>query len=86
MVTQLDLISRTLQVLEQRVSSNEDNIDSVMTYFRDIKEQRAVENRQATQQYNFTNPTHFNLNGLQSMNQPGAFNFNQNELNQQLTR
>lgn len=38
-VSQLDIISRTLHVLEQRVSMNEDSVTQVMDYFRDVKEQ-----------------------------------------------
>lgn len=34
-VSQLDIISRTLNVLEQRVSMNEESVQNVMAYFRD---------------------------------------------------
>lgn len=37
-VSQLEIISRTLHVLEQRVSMNEDSVTGVMDYFRDCKE------------------------------------------------
>ena len=41
-VSQLDIISRTLHVLEQRVSMNEESVTQVMEYFRESKEaQRA---------------------------------------------
>jgi len=36
-VSQLDLISRTLHVLEQRVSMNEESVTSVMDYFKEAK-------------------------------------------------
>lgn len=36
-VSQLDLITRTLHVLEQRVSMNEESTTSVMDYFREAK-------------------------------------------------
>jgi hypothetical protein len=39
-VSQLDIISRTLHVLEQRVSMNEDCVNTCMGYFNDIKEQK----------------------------------------------
>ena len=37
-VSQLDIISRTLHVLEQRVSMNEESVGNVLDYFREIKE------------------------------------------------
>jgi hypothetical protein len=39
-VSQLEIISRTLHVLEQRVSMNEESVSGVMDYFREVKEQR----------------------------------------------
>ena len=39
-VSQLDLISRTLHVLEQRVSMNEESVTNVMEYFKEAKERR----------------------------------------------
>lgn len=39
-VSQLDIISRTLHVLEQRVSMNEDSVTQVMDYFREVKDQK----------------------------------------------
>lgn len=39
-VSQLDIISRTLHVLEQRVSMNEESVNNVMSYFNELKEQR----------------------------------------------
>lgn len=41
-VSQLDIISRTLHVLEQRVSMNEESVNSVMGYFLELKEQKAA--------------------------------------------
>jgi hypothetical protein len=38
-VSQLDIISRTLHVLEQRVSMNEQSVNSVVGYFNDLKAQ-----------------------------------------------
>ena len=40
-VSQLDIISRTLHVLEQRVSMNEESVSNVMGYFNELKDQRA---------------------------------------------
>jgi hypothetical protein len=40
-VSQLDIISRTLHVLEQRVSMNEESVSGVMDYFKEVKEQNA---------------------------------------------
>ncbi len=40
-VSQLDVISRTLHVLEQRVSINEESVSGVMEYFREVKEAKA---------------------------------------------
>mmetsp|Transcript_18185 Transcript_18185/g.31120 ORF Transcript_18185/g.31120 Transcript_18185/m.31120 type:complete len:173 (+) Transcript_18185:925-1443(+) len=39
-VSQLDIISRTLHVLEQRVSMNEESVGNVMAYFQDLRDQR----------------------------------------------
>ena len=37
-VSQLDIISRTLHVLESRVSMNEESVQTVMGYFNELKE------------------------------------------------
>ena len=37
-VSQLDIISRTLHVLEQRVSQNENSVALVQKYYRDARE------------------------------------------------
>ena len=37
-VSQLDIISRTLQVLEQRVSSNETSVGEVVQFYREFRE------------------------------------------------
>jgi hypothetical protein len=37
-VSQLDIISRTLHVLEQRVSMNENSVNVCLQYFRDQRE------------------------------------------------
>ena len=39
-VSQLDIISRTLHVLEQRVSMNEESVQNCLSYFQDAKRQR----------------------------------------------
>ena len=39
MVTQLDIITRTAHLLEQRVSMNEENVANVLEYFKEIKGQ-----------------------------------------------
>ena len=36
-VSQLDIISRTLHVLEQRVSMNEEAVSNVMGFFNDVR-------------------------------------------------
>lgn len=36
-MSQLEIISRTLHVLEQRVSMNEESVSSVLDYFREVK-------------------------------------------------
>ena len=43
-VSQLDIISRTLHVLEQRVSMNEESVANVMSYFQELKDQKAAQN------------------------------------------
>ena len=43
-VSQLDIISRTLGVLEQRVSMNEESVGNVMAYFNELRSQK--ENQQ----------------------------------------
>jgi len=39
-VTQLDIISRTLNVLEQRISSNEETVGQVMNLYNEFKGQQ----------------------------------------------
>jgi centriolar protein POC1 len=39
-VSQLDIISRTLNVLEQRVSANEESVGNVMAYFHELRAQK----------------------------------------------
>ena len=39
-VCQLDVIARTLHILEQRVSMNEESVSVVMDYFKEVKDQR----------------------------------------------
>ena len=39
-VSQLDIISRTLQVLDQRVGANEESVKVIMGYFGDLRQQR----------------------------------------------
>ena len=39
-VSQLDIISRTLNVLEQRVSMNEESVGNVMAYFNELRAQK----------------------------------------------
>ena len=39
-VSQLDIISRTLNVLEQRVSMNEESVGNVMAYFHELRAQK----------------------------------------------
>jgi hypothetical protein len=53
-VSQLDIISRTLHVLEQRVSMQEESVSGVMDYFREIKEQQASAKNDILQ-YNHSN-------------------------------
>jgi hypothetical protein len=36
-VSQLEIISKTLHVLEQRVSMNEESVVGVMDYFKEVK-------------------------------------------------
>ena len=36
-VSQLDIISRTLHVLEQRVSMNEESVQNVWEYFKEVR-------------------------------------------------
>jgi len=49
-VSQLDIISRTLHVLEQRVSMNEESVSNVYEYFKEAREQR--EQKQPVLSYN----------------------------------
>lgn len=39
-VSQLDIISRTVHVLEQRVSMNEESVKNVESYFNELREQK----------------------------------------------
>jgi len=39
MVSQLDIITRTAHVLEQRISMNEESVANVLDYFKEIKQQ-----------------------------------------------
>lgn len=41
MVTQLDIITKTVHVLEQRISMNEESVAQTMDYFKEIKAQYA---------------------------------------------
>lgn len=36
-VSQLEIITKTLHILEQRVSMNEESVSSVMEYFKEVK-------------------------------------------------
>ena len=49
-VSQLDIISRTLHVLEQRVSMNEESVQNCLTYFHEQKEQRESRTYEPVQQ------------------------------------
>ena len=44
MVSQLDIITRTLAVLEQRVSQNEEMVSNVLDKYETVKLQAAKEN------------------------------------------
>lgn len=39
-VSQLEIITKTLAVLEQRVSQNEEQVSSAVDYYRQIREER----------------------------------------------
>jgi hypothetical protein len=43
-VSQLEIITRTLAVLEQRVSQNEDMVSNVLDKYQSVKMQAAKEN------------------------------------------
>lgn len=45
-VSQLDIISRTLNVLEQRVSMNEESVGNVMAYFNELRAQKESQQNQ----------------------------------------
>lgn len=50
MVSQLDIITRTAHVLEQRISMNEESVANVLEYFNEIKQQYAqIRNEKANQ-------------------------------------
>jgi len=38
MVSQLDIITRTAHVLEQRISMNEESVSNVLEYFKEIQQ------------------------------------------------
>lgn len=40
-VSQLEIISNSLLLLDQRISTNEEQVAQVLDYFRDVKEQNA---------------------------------------------
>ena len=42
-VSQLDIVSRTLQMLEQRASMNEEAVHNCLEYFKEVKEMRHSE-------------------------------------------
>ena len=64
-VSQLDIISRTLHVLEQRVSMNEESVSSVMDYFKEVKEQR--NNKSEVLQFNHASLVSRQLDSQQQM-------------------
>ena len=39
-VTQLDIVSRTLQMLEQRATLNEEAVQTCLSYFKEMKDTR----------------------------------------------
>jgi hypothetical protein len=43
-VSQLDIISRTLNLLEHRVTMNETSVNTVMEYFKDLQQPRLSNN------------------------------------------
>ena len=49
-VTQLDIISRTLHVLEQRVSMNEESVQNCLNYFHENRQQRESRTYEPVQQ------------------------------------
>lgn len=49
MVSQLEIISRTLHVLEQRVSMNEESVAGVMDYFKEVKKSEERLSKQVMQ-------------------------------------
>ena len=49
-VSQLDIISRTLHVLEQRVSMNEESVTNCLNYFHENKQQRESRTYEPVQQ------------------------------------
>ena len=49
-VSQLDIISRTLHVLEQRVSMNEESVNNCLGYFQENKAQRESKTYEPVQQ------------------------------------
>ena len=44
-VSQLDIISRTLNVLEQRVSMNEESVAHCLDYFKEVKQQKVEDDK-----------------------------------------
>ena len=80
-MSQLDIISRTLHVLEQRVSMNEESVNNVMGYFSEIKSQRAAQNPMSMNQgYNQSQGQVINAYGA-NQSVSGHLSFNQNVIN-----
>ena len=80
-VSQLDIISRTLHVLEQRVSMNEESVNNVMGYFNELRAQKENHNAQQVNQthlgYNASQGNVINAMGAASnYNQSGHLSFN----------
>jgi hypothetical protein len=72
-VSQLDIISKSLLLLEQRISTNEDQVAQVLDYFREVREHNQSQQQHHQSISGF--PLSFNQN---AMNQhpfanPGAF-------------
>ena len=49
-VSQLDIISRTLHVLEQRVSMNEESVSNCLSFFKEARDARTSGADQARQE------------------------------------
>ena len=80
-MSQLDIISRTLHVLEQRVSMNEECVQTCMSYFNDMRDSKAQSHLQNAMS---TNIGHTSTQGnVINANVGGAMGtFNQNALNE----